>query len=350
MRLLSVLALVSSALLVAAKSGFGEACAQSNTHLDSNTWALIDDCDPTTYCADNQTCAYKGCRNDIYPFGYSDYDFNQLPPLCPQGQFCPDEGDACLNQAPVGGSCQKDRDNECAPASNYKDLSGYLNSNGSTCLNYICYYNNVTVGQTCVFENTVYTAYTDSGSEYAYIVSRDNCANGLYCDGSSMQCIKDKTFGTACSGNKECLSYNCNNGKCGRAADQPVHAGNYVYALVGLGIVALIGGVMVALWFTHRRSRAENQIKLEQYYNEQIAYRQSIMSMSHAKNSLLSLPANTTADVARQTLYRDDAYSDSLLPPSALPPNIRRDSSAQWSEGADSEVLLMGENRRHQRI
>lgn len=52
---------------------------------------------------------------------------------------------------------------------------------------------------------------------------------------------------------------------------------------------------MVSLWFLHRKSRKENQIRLEQYYNEQIAYRQSIMSMSHAKNSLLSLPANTVS-------------------------------------------------------
>lgn len=32
---------------------------------------------------------------------------------------------------------------------------------------------NVTLGQTCVYENTPYTAYTDSGSEYAFVVSRD---------------------------------------------------------------------------------------------------------------------------------------------------------------------------------
>jgi predicted histidine transporter YuiF (NhaC family) len=74
--------------------------------------------------------------------------------------------------------------------------------------------------------------------------------------------------------------------------------------------VAVIVGILVALWFFHRKTRKENQIKLEQYYNEQasrpalvpsvvqadsmqLAYRQSIMSMSHAKNSLLALPADT---------------------------------------------------------
>jgi len=43
----------------------------------------------------------------------------------------------------------------------------------------------------------------------------------------------------------------------------------------------------------HRRFRKENQIKLEQYYNEQIAYRQSIMSMAQAKNNLLSVSCRT---------------------------------------------------------
>jgi hypothetical protein len=32
---------------------------------------------------------------------------------------------------------------------------------------------NATVGQTCVFENTPYTGYTESGSAYAFVVSRD---------------------------------------------------------------------------------------------------------------------------------------------------------------------------------
>lgn len=38
---------------------------QNNTHLDPDTWALVTDCDATTYCNANGTCAYKGCRKDI---------------------------------------------------------------------------------------------------------------------------------------------------------------------------------------------------------------------------------------------------------------------------------------------
>jgi len=268
--------------------------------------------------------------------------FADLPPLCPAGQFCPDEGNPCLNAVPVGGQCQKDRDDECQPPPNSKELAGYLNVNGSVCLNFTCYYANVTAGQTCVNENTAYTAYTDSGSEYVYIVSRDNCANGLYCDGTALQCFKGKEFGVTCSGNKQCLSYNCGaDGTCGAAADDPIHPPSYAYVLVGVGIVGMILGVFVSLWFFHRRSRKENQARLEQYYNEQIAYRQSIMSMSHAKKSLLSLPPNTSPQVARYSLMGDEAVGYSSATDAVLlPPNMRRDSSVAWSEGGSEEYLM----------
>ena len=65
-------------------------------------------------------------------------------------------------------------------------------------------------------------------------------------------------------------------------------------------MTAVIVGVFISLWFVHRKQRAENQRRLEQYWNEQVAYRQSIMSMSNAKKSLLgqgpvrpSLPPNS---------------------------------------------------------
>jgi len=344
---ISLMAFLSlSRTFVSAKSGFGQSCSQANTHLDPDTWALDTDCDPTTYCASNGTCANRGCRSDIYPFGYNAVPFADLPPMCPDGQFCPDEADRCLNQVPLGGQCQKDRDDECQPPPNAEQLSGYLNVNGSICLNYLCYYANVTIGQPCVVENTPYVGYTDAGGAYSYIVSRDNCANGLYCDGTALTCFQNKALNAVCTGNKECLSYNCgSDGKCGAPADQPIHPPSYAYVLVGLGIIGLILGVMVSLWFFHRRSRKEKQARLEQYYNEQIAYRQSIMSMSHAKQSLLSLYPNTSP-VALASLQGDEAFGySSATDASLLPPNLRRDSSVAWSEGSE-EHLMRGETSR----
>lgn len=116
-----------------------------------------------------------------------------------------------------------------------------------------------------------------------------------------------------------------------------------MYVVIGLAIVIALIGVMLGLWLLHRRAREENQVKLQEYYNEQIAYRQSIMSMSHAKNSLLSLPANTTPGAARSSLLgHDDSVGYATANDALLPPNVRRENSG-FSD--DSEVLLGNEGR-----
>lgn len=73
----------------------------------------------------------------------------------------------------------------------------------------------------------------------------------------------------------------------------------------------MIAGTLIGLYFIHRRSREEYQVKLEQYYTEQVAYRESLFSLSHTRDSLLSLPKNTHPDVARQSLLvPSQGYSD----------------------------------------
>lgn len=270
-----------------------------------------------------------------YPIGYSGVRFDDLPPLCRDGEFCPDEGDHCMQQSPPGGPCQKDRDEQCQPPPHREGLATYLNVNGSICLNFQCYWANVSAGEGCIVENTQYISTADDGTQFSYVVSRDNCAKNYYCDGSTLQCNPKKKRHEPCGAPKECMSYNCqDDGKghklCGKAADEPLKPQPWVYVVIGLAIVIVIAGVMAGLWLLHRKAREENQIKLENYYNEQIAYRQSIMSMSHAKNSLLSLPAGTTPEGARASLYEG--------PNGLLPPNIRRESTGALSE--DSEVLL----------
>lgn len=135
----------------------------------------------------------------------------------------------------------------------------------------------------------------------------------------------------------------------------------------------VILGVMIALWFAHRRTRKENQIRLEQYYNEQVgcssavsgarliqADRVSAIHHVHVtRKELPSLPSpqrrmcwrtrveqylcSQTAEHARQSMLSEDAYgyTTGTDAPGLLPPNMRRDSSAAWSEAADSDVLLM---------
>lgn len=148
------------------------------------------------------------------------------------------------------------------------------------------------------------------------------------------------------------MSYNCEiktqgeAGVCGREADEPLKPKVWVYVVIGLAIVICLVGVMVSLWLLHRRAREENQVKLQEYYNEQIAYRQSIMSMSHAKTSLLSLPVNTTPDAARASLYNEQDSMGLSSSNGLLPPNIRRETSQAWSD--DSEVLLMDQPQGNQ--
>lgn len=175
-----------------------------------------------------------------------------------------------------------------------------------------------------------------------------SCRKTLYCDEATLQCHPKIQRGHVCNANRECLSYNCKKkegektGICGKAFDEPLKPKAWVYVVIGLAIVIALVGVMLGLWLLHRRAREENQVMLQEYYNEQIAYRQSIMSMSHAKNSLLSLPNNPGGARGSQLGHDDSVGYSSANDAVLLPPNVRRDNSTTWSE--DSEVLLMDNN------
>lgn len=151
---------------------FGGSCTTADNKLQPGTFQFAGDCDSTTFCAPNGTCAHKGCRKDIFPFGYGQSD---LPPLCSKGQFCPDEGDACQNQLAVGSACQLDRDDECQPPPDSKDLVDNKygrNVDGAVCLDFTCYWANVTVGNQCVLENNAFIIYGAGDQEAIDIVSR----------------------------------------------------------------------------------------------------------------------------------------------------------------------------------
>lgn len=45
---------------------------------------------------------------------------------------------------------------------------------------------------------------------------------------------------------------------------------------------------MLGLFFIHKKSRDKKQTKLEQYYNEQVAYRESLKSLYNARNILMA--------------------------------------------------------------
>ncbi|OCB90650.1 hypothetical protein A7U60_g2085 [Sanghuangporus baumii] len=304
------------AAFVQADNNFGESCERVNNRLQTGTYQFASDCDAETYCADNSTCALKGCRKDIFPFGYA--QGADLPPLCDQGQFCPDEGDACQSLLRVDSPCQLNRDDECEAPPNWRDLADDkfgLNVNGSVCLNFQCMWANVTVGLNCVVENTPYIIYGTNNQEEIDIVSRDNCALDLYCDAQTLVCMQKKNVGDSCEADKECLSMNCLSSlKCGEEIDAAAHVGIWVYIIVGIGIFGGMFGTLIALFFLHAKQRDNEREKRLQYWREQNAFRQNIMQMRDtARASLLSLPngaSGSGSNSARSTLYSRDGGSD----------------------------------------
>ncbi|KAG1734736.1 uncharacterized protein EDB91DRAFT_1146585 [Suillus paluster] len=275
----------------------GQNCSVSNNRLEIGTYQFHSDCDTQTYCSSQGTCELKGCRKDQYPFGYA--PDAELPPKCPSGQFCPDEGDGCQPWLPVGSACQLNRDDQCEPPPNWQDLddtSKYgRNVNGSVCLNNVCMWTNVTVGLPCQVENTAYIAYAGT-NEFVDIVSRGNCQVHLYCDAQSLVCIQAKQLGETCDADKECLSFNCeSNGVCGTGADSPNHFGIWAYSMVGLGIFGGMFATLITLFLVHRRQRDQEREKRLQYWREQNAFRQSIIQMKEmARTSILSLPGHNS--------------------------------------------------------
>ncbi|KAI5123961.1 hypothetical protein M0805_006373 [Coniferiporia weirii] len=343
---LTLLYILSSLLPVAlaADSSFGESCSTSNNKLEVGTYQFEGDCDSTTFCASNGTCASRGCRKDIFPFGYA--QGAALPPLCPNGQFCPDEGDQCQGVLAVGSACQLNRDDECEPPTNWKQLADDklgLNYNGSVCLNFECMWANVTVGLSCVVENTAYIVYGSNNQESINIVSRGNCQTGLYCDSQQLVCIQQKDVGGSCSADKECTSMNCLSTQvCGVNIDAAAHVGIWVYIVVGVGIFGGMFGTLIALFFFHGKQRDAEREKRLQYWREQNAFRQNIMQMRDtARASLLSLPlgANTNGtNSARSTLYsREGLSSDESHLPMLQNAGTRGSGLRHQNYGEDSE-------------
>ncbi|KAH9485356.1 hypothetical protein JR316_0002264 [Psilocybe cubensis] len=326
----------------------GGPCSTGNNRLQTGTYQFWSECNSVSYCSDEGVCVAKGCRKDDFPFGYAQGDPN-LPPKCGKGEFCPDEGTECQPVLSVNSPCQLNRDDQCEGPDNFKELADTsgrgLNFNGSVCLNNVCMWANVTLGNKCVVENTPYIAYGASG-EFIDIVSRGNCKLGLYCDSSSLVCMNNKLLGESCEADKECDSWNClSSGVCGVTAATPHHFGVYVYILVALGIIGGMSGTLTGLYFAHRKQRERERAKRAQYWREQNAFHQNLMQMREtARASILNL-RTTSGGRNDYTLSRDASdESNSALHTSGPKASGLRNYMGDDSDIDDGLIMHSGKN------
>ncbi|KAF9260237.1 hypothetical protein L218DRAFT_932835 [Marasmius fiardii PR-910] len=253
-------------------SGLGESCSGSNDHLDPHSHRLVTDCSDHYYCTapQNGMCEPRNCRRDEFPFGYSEQD--TLPPMCRSGMFCPDEGSGCRAQVEPGEACQTNRDDQCAPAPNWKDLQSEQNSMGSICLGSVCMYTNATLNQPCILETNTYITVVH-GQTYNNRIVRDNCRfPQYYCDPGRNACQLSKRIGSHCQSDTECRERNCDNGICTFLPDVPVQTAHWVYVLVILCFIGSVAVASVLLVIVHRRHRRYRYQELRQYYIDQSRY------------------------------------------------------------------------------
>ncbi|KAJ6561771.1 hypothetical protein B0H19DRAFT_1209977 [Mycena capillaripes] len=274
---LTVPALVSADAVVPAGR-----CSSDNNHLDPASKKFISDCSDQTFCSGrditNSTCIPRQCRRDEFPFGFAAGAV--LPPLCPVGTFCPDEGSGCPPLVPVGRSCELNRDEQCTPPPSWKNLATTHNFNGSICLHSVCMYANVTLGERCITDNTTYVDIGPSGQQIINTVTRDNCQSPqFYCNPTELLCEHTLPLGSPCQADPQCTSFNCDSGTCANPPATPLQIPPWQCALAVAAIALVMVAICVLLTFAHKQHRLDRSRELRDYYYQQISLRRSIIAL-----------------------------------------------------------------------
>ncbi|KAF5334861.1 hypothetical protein D9758_014274 [Tetrapyrgos nigripes] len=284
--MLYILILITGKILfhsaLAGTAGPGGPCSTTRDHLDPNTHKFLSDCSDQTYCsAQNGTCQPRGCRRDEFPFGYSPEDI--LPPLCPTGTFCPDQGDGCRLQVAVGGACQMDRDEQCAPAANWREFVNEENFYGSLCLKQVCMYANVTQGGRCIFDQNIYTDAGYDGRNVSVTIIRDNCrAPQLYCNQLTQVCERTKRLEEYCQLDQECELRNCVSGICAEPPETPLRVEAWQYVITVFCVMGAMVAICILLTLIHKRHRMQHYREIREYYFEQLSLRRSMIALHTA--------------------------------------------------------------------
>ncbi|KAJ7081860.1 hypothetical protein B0H15DRAFT_853821 [Mycena belliarum] len=281
--ILLVLALATPTLVFSSDAGAtSRKCSSNNNRLDPASKKFMSDCSDQTFCSGpdvaTSTCIPRECRRDEFPFGFS--AGAPLPPLCPRGTFCPDEGSGCRPLVPPGRPCELNRDEQCAPPADWAQLASTQNFNGSICLHSVCRHANATLGERCVTDITTYLDVGPSGEQVDNTVTRDDCQSPkFYCDPSQLVCQETLAVKSACQTDQQCTSLNCAAGICIDPPATPAHVAQRQCALTAAAMVGAMIATCVGLTFLHRRNRLQHARELRDYYYQQTSLRRFIIEL-----------------------------------------------------------------------
>ncbi|KAF8072235.1 hypothetical protein FPV67DRAFT_927665 [Lyophyllum atratum] len=264
--------------------GVGGPCSAINSRLEPGSFKFISECSDQTFCsaAKNGTCIPRACRRDEFPFGFD--EGQSLPPLCPPGFFCPDEGSGCKPLSPAGSRCQLNRDEQCAPPDLRRDWASSQNFNGSICLRFTCMHANASLGQTCVKDSTTYMYFGPDGEPYKYTIVRDNCISpGYFCDESQRVCHRKQPIGSACTYDVECSTHHCGlDSTCVRSLNMPLGVAAWHWVAISVIVVSAMIATCTLLTLLHKRHRRQEEKELREYYVDQISLRRAIIALHTA--------------------------------------------------------------------
>ncbi|KAF9533982.1 hypothetical protein CPB83DRAFT_782639, partial [Crepidotus variabilis] len=294
-------------------------CSPKNTKLNPSTHKLISECTAQAFCLappgspPNATglgvCVPRLCRRDMYPFGYGHFggsnnppkiivkgklvnnDTITLPPMCPEGLFCPDDGSGCRPRVTMGEKCELGRDEQCQTP--VFDEQVPLESNRALCLNKKCIAATQNILQPCTIENTTYVSDISKGpggGQFSSFVVRHNClAPHLFCDptalhpnGSGPTCQRTRRLGAQCTFDAQCDSLNCEDDVCTVPPDTPNTIAAWHWIATFLFILVVLTSTIITLAYVHRQQRYSNYHAVQEYYREQMGLRQSIMALHKA--------------------------------------------------------------------
>ncbi|UZJ53835.1 hypothetical protein CBS101457_003155 [Exobasidium rhododendri] len=262
----------------------------------------------STPIIDFGVCINKTCRRDEYPFGYKGVPFEELPSMCDESHYCPDDESECQPLIPLGKMCQLNRDDSCGQ------------SDGSTfstyCLQGLCRRAASGLGEGCILDSTDYLGYNESGHETVATFTRDDCQVGLYCnnEGGTSSCRQEKQIGSSCVENRECVEFNCNvQSKICEIAPQSIRQiPPWSLGLVGIAIISGLVTIVFILYRIHLRHRSIRSDEIDQFFSEQWTYRHSILSM-HAAAAMASDRSSHISYPTRAKVQEDEGEEETYF-------------------------------------